>query len=158
VAEGRAGPVRPSSEREYRRVKPFIRLMSWANKRVFQLSGGRLGNKFLRGAPVGLLTTVGRKSGQPRTTPLIYLEDGDRIVLVASQGGLPHHPIWYLNLEADPDAEFQVGRDARRLRARRASDAEKRDLWPRLCSIYPDYDDYQRRTERNIPVVILEPR
>lgn len=158
MAEDRAGRIRPSSEQEYRRVKPIIRLMSFANKWIFQLSGGRLGNKFLRGAPVGLLTTVGRRSGKPRTTPLIYLEDGERIVLVASQGGLPHHPIWFLNLEADPSAGFQIGRDTRKLHARRASDAEKRELWPRLCAVYPDYDDYQKRTDRDIPVVILEPR
>ena len=156
MARERAGRPRPSTEREYRLVKPVIRLMSGANTWIFRASGGRLGSRFLRGAPVGLLTTTGRKSGKRRTTPLIYLEDAGRIVLVASQGGLPRHPVWFLNLLADPGAAFQIGREVRELRARRASDAEKRELWPRLCAIYPDYDDYQKRTDREIPVVILE--
>ncbi len=150
--------VPQSTEQEYRRAKPFIKLMSKLNLWVFRASRGRLGNKFLRGAPVGLLTTTGRKSGAPRTTPLIYLEDGERIVLVASQGGLPHDPIWSLNLEKHPDCSFQIGAARRRYRARRVSDAEKAALWPRLLAIYPDYDDYQKRTPRNIPVLALEPR
>jgi deazaflavin-dependent oxidoreductase (nitroreductase family) len=157
VAGERAGRLRPSTEREYRLVKPVIRLMSLGNTWVFRATGGRLGSRFLRGAPVGLLTTTGRKSGRRRTTPLIYLEDGGRIVLVASQGGLPHHPVWFLNLQADPAVWFQIGSEPRAFRARRAGEAEKRGLWPRLCAVYPDYDDYQRRTDREIPVVILEP-
>jgi deazaflavin-dependent oxidoreductase (nitroreductase family) len=148
-----------STEQELRRAKPFIRAMSAANTFVFKLTGGRLGGRFLRGAPVGLLTTTGRKSGQARTTPLIFLEDGERVVLVASQGGLPRHPLWYDNLSAQPDVEFERPRHARRAyRARTAGAEEKRALWPRLVAIYRDYDDYQKRTDREIPVVILEPR
>jgi deazaflavin-dependent oxidoreductase (nitroreductase family) len=146
-----------STEQEYRRAKPIIKLMSRLNTWVFRASGGRLGNKFLRGAPVGLLTTTGRKTGAQRITPLIYLADGPRIVLVASQGGLPHHPVWFLNLTANPECSFQVGGERRRYRARRVSDEEKAALWPRLLAIYPDYDDYQKRTPRNIPVLALEP-
>src|SRR5512134_392916 len=95
-----------TTEQQLRRVKPLLLAMSAVNRWVFRASGGRLGSRFLRGAPVGLLTTTGRKSGRPRTTPLIYLEDGERVVLVASQGGFPKHPIWYLNLGAHPAVEF----------------------------------------------------
>jgi deazaflavin-dependent oxidoreductase (nitroreductase family) len=149
-----------STEAELRRAKPFIRAMSAANVLVFRLSGGRIGSKFPKhGSPVGLLTTIGRKSREKRVAPLIYLKDGPRIVLVASQGGLPKHPVWFLNLEANPDVSFET-REAgnRTYRARRASAEEKAALWPRLCEVYPDYADYQARTERDIPVVVLEPR
>jgi deazaflavin-dependent oxidoreductase (nitroreductase family) len=152
-----AEPVRRSTDAELRRLKPFLKLMSVANTWVFKASGGRLGAKFVRGAPVGLLTTTGRKSGQPRTTPLIYLADGDRIVLVASQGGMPRNPLWYDNLTARPDVAFRTPRGERRYRARTASPAEKAALWSHLVRIYRDYDDYQKRTDRDIPVVILDP-
>jgi deazaflavin-dependent oxidoreductase (nitroreductase family) len=146
-----------TTEQQLRRVKPLLLAMSALNRWVFRLSGGRLGSRFLRGAPVGLLTTTGRKSGQQRTTPLIYLEDAGRVVLVASQGGFPKHPLWYLNLSEHPDVEFELPRQPRRrYRARTASAAEKAALWPRLCGIYPDYADYQSRTDRDIPVVVLE--
>jgi deazaflavin-dependent oxidoreductase (nitroreductase family) len=150
----------PFSEADLRRSKPFIRAMSAANVFVFRLSGGRLGSKFFNhGSPVGLLTTTGRKSGEQRVAPLIYLQDGPRIVLVASQGGMPKHPIWYLNLEANPEVSFETRDSGKRsYRARRASADEKAALWPRLCAVYPDYADYQARTERDIPVVVLEPR
>ncbi|RMD83662.1 MAG: nitroreductase family deazaflavin-dependent oxidoreductase [Candidatus Dadabacteria bacterium] len=135
-----------------------IKWMSRANTWLYRVSGGRLGGRWLRGAPVMLLTTIGRKSGQPRTVPLLYLRDGENIVCVASKGGMSKHPLWYLNLEANPDCEVQIGRQRLPMRARRASDAEKAELWPRLVAMYPDYEDYQARTERNIPVVILSPR
>ena len=141
-----------------RLANPLIRAMSAANTWVYRLSGGRIGGRFLRGAPVLLLTTVGRKSGQPRTAPLLYLEDGEDLVVVASKGGMSKHPVWYLNLAADPDVKVQIGSQKRRMRARRASDEEKAKLWPRLVAMYRDYDNYQARTDRNIPVVILSPR
>jgi deazaflavin-dependent oxidoreductase (nitroreductase family) len=148
----------PSTEQELRRLKPFLKAMSAANRFVFRLTGGRVGGKFLRGAPVGLLTTTGRKSGERRTLPLIYLQDGARVALVASQGGMPKHPLWYLNLVAHPEVEFQAPRQpVRRYRAHTAGADEKRALWPRLCAIYPDYADYQARTDRDIPVVLLDP-
>jgi deazaflavin-dependent oxidoreductase (nitroreductase family) len=150
--------VRKSTEREQRLLKPLVRAMSAANKAILRLSGGRLGGNFLRGAPVGLLTTTGRKSGQRRTTPLIYLAEGDRIVIVASLGGMPKSPLWYHNLVANPDTEFEPPRGTRRrYRARTATAAEKAAYWPRLCAIYPDYADYQARTDRDIPVVLLDP-
>lgn len=150
--------VRPATPAELRRMKPIMRLVSRVHTGVLRLSGGRLGSRFRGGAPVGLLSTIGRKSGQRRTLPLLYLKDGERIVLVASQGGAVRHPIWYLNLDANPDVEFQIGAELRKYRARRSSAEEKAAFWPRLCAMYPDYDSYQKRTDRDIPVVILEPR
>jgi F420H(2)-dependent quinone reductase len=152
-----ADAVRPSTEQELRRIKPFMKAMSVANTWIFRASGGRLGAKFVRGAPVGLLTTTGRKSGASRTTPLIYLADGERIVLVASQGGMPRNPLWYDNLVAKPEVAFRTPRGERRYRARTADRTEKAALWPRLVAIYRDYDDYQKRTDRQIPVVVLDP-
>ena len=149
--------VRPSTEAELRRIKPFMKLMSKANTWVFRASGGRLGAKFRGGASVGLLTTTGRKSGAERTTPLIYLADGERIALVASQGGMPRNPLWYDNLSAQPEVAFQTPKGKRRYRAHIANSSEKAALWPRLVAIYPDYAEYQKRTEREIPVVVLEP-
>jgi len=105
-----------------------------------------------------LLTTTGRKSGQPRTTPLLYLRDGNDIVIVASQGGMSKHPLWYLNLEASPDCEVEIGSTRTLMRAHRVSDDEKAALWTRLTQMYRDFDDYQARTERNIPVLRLSPR
>jgi deazaflavin-dependent oxidoreductase (nitroreductase family) len=152
-----AKPIRRSTEAELRRTKPFIKLMSKLNTWVFQASGGRLGAKFPGGAPVGLLTTTGRKSGAARTTPLIYLADGERIVLVASQGGLPRHPLWYDNLVSKPEVAFRTPQGERRYRARTADATEKSALWPKLVAIYRDYADYQQRTDRSIPVVVLDP-
>jgi deazaflavin-dependent oxidoreductase (nitroreductase family) len=105
-----------------------------------------------------LLTTVGRKSGESRTVPVLYLRDGEDVVVVASQAGLTRHPVWYLNLEANPEVSIEIGDEKGEMRARRATDEEKAALWPRLVEMYRDFDDYQARTERNIPVVILSPR
>jgi deazaflavin-dependent oxidoreductase (nitroreductase family) len=150
--------ARPFSETEERLFGVVLKVMSKTTTWVYRASGGRLGGRFLRGAPVMLLTTIGRRSGEPRIVPLIYLEDGDNVVTVASKGGFAQHPLWYRNLQANPDVEVQIGADKRELRARTASAEEKDRLWSRLTTIYPDYDDYQARTDRDIPVVILEPR
>lgn len=149
---------KPWTAQEEKLGTVFVRLMSAANTWIFRISGGRLGNRFLRGAPVMLLTTTGARSGDRRTTPLIYLADGEEVVLVASKGGMSHSPGWYHNLVKHPDCEVQIGASVRPMRARRASDAEKAALWPRLVEIYPDYDDYQARTTRNIPVMVLAPQ
>jgi deazaflavin-dependent oxidoreductase (nitroreductase family) len=132
--------------------------MSRVNVWSFRLSGGRIGGRFRYGAPVLLLTTLGRKSGRRRTLPLIYLEEGKQLMVVASQGGVPTHPLWYHNLQANPDVQVEIGREVREMTARTATDDEKRRYWPRLVEIYPDYDDYQARTTRDIPVVVLYPR
>jgi deazaflavin-dependent oxidoreductase (nitroreductase family) len=149
---------RPWTASEERFGTIAVRIMSVVNTALFRASGGQLGSRFLRGAPVCLVTTTGARSGQRRTTPLIYLADGDDVVIVASKGGMSHHPAWYHNLRKHPEARVQIGNRARDMVARRASDAEKAALWPRLVAIYPDYADYQARTDRNIPVMLLSPR
>jgi deazaflavin-dependent oxidoreductase (nitroreductase family) len=109
-----------------------------------------------RGASVLLLTTTGRRSGEERTTPLIYGRNGDDYMVVASKGGSPAPPAWYLNLSEDPDVEVQVKGDRFRARARTAGPDEKPALWRTMVGEWPDYDAYQERTEREIPVVVLE--
>lgn len=126
------------------------------NTRVYQLTGGRLGNK-MKGAPVLLLHHVGRKSGQARIAPLLYLHDGDDIVIVASRGGSDATPAWWLNLQANPATTVQIGRERLSVTAREATSDEKARLWPLLVQMYPDYAVYQTRTKRQIPVVILSP-
>ena len=103
-----------------------------------------------------LLTTTGRRSSQARTTPLIYGRDGDRYVVVASRGGAPQHPAWYENLAARPEVTVQVMADRFKARARTASAAERPALWKTMAAIWPPYDEYQAKTSRTIPVVILE--
>jgi len=149
---------RPFTKREERIGSVVVKVMSNLNTAVYRLTGGRIGGRFLRGAPVFLLTTIGRKTGQPRTAPLLYLKEGDDYVIVASKGGMSHHPLWYRNLEANPNAEIELGDRKFKACARRASAEEKKALWPKLVAMYPDYDDYQARTERDIPVVILTPQ
>ena len=108
-----------------------------------------------RGVPTLLLTTRGRKSGKWRRTALIYGKDGDNYVIVASQGGAPKHPAWYLNLVDHPAVDVQVGADKFSALAHTASAEEKARLWPLMVSIWPSYKDYQTKTEREIPVVVL---
>jgi deazaflavin-dependent oxidoreductase (nitroreductase family) len=150
--------VRPFTPRQEKFGNVVIKIMSALNIWAYRATGGKIGGKFLRGAPVMLMTTTGCKSGKPRTAPLIYLENGDDLVIVASKGGMSHHPAWYRNLEANPDVEVEIGTERRKMRARRVSDEEKAEFWPGLTQIYRDYDDYQARTDRNIPVVVLSPR
>ncbi len=107
--------------------------------------------------PTLLLTTTGRKSGEPRSLPLIYGEFGDRYVVVASKGGLPNHPLWYRNLEAAPECQLKVGAKPVSARARVAEGAEREELWAKMVEIYAPYSDYQKATERTIPVVVLDP-
>jgi F420H(2)-dependent quinone reductase len=145
-------------------VPTVMRVISRANVWAYRKTRGRVGGRwrvgsaFPRGVPICLFTTRGRVSGQPRTTPLLYLVDGASIVVVASQGGLPSHPQWYRNVQADPDVVVQVRGDVQPMRARTADDAERAQLWPRLVAHYRDFDSYQSWTDRPIPVVICEPR
>ena len=132
-----------------------IHVFSALHRLVYEASGGRVGANLVR-MPVLLLTTTGRSSGTRRTVPLTYLEDGDDLVLVASYGGSPTHPAWYLNLEANPEVEVQIGRERRPMRARRATPEERARLWPRVVEAYHGYAGYQRRTRREIPLVVLE--
>jgi deazaflavin-dependent oxidoreductase (nitroreductase family) len=155
MSETRLPPFTPAQERLGRAA---VKLMNRVNTWVYRLTSGRLGGRFLRGAPVCLLTVRGRKTGQPRTAALLYLADGEDVIVVASLGGMSQHPLWYLNLEANPDVTVQIGGATRAMTARRVSDEEKAALWPRLTAMYRDYDDYQGRTTRNIPVIRLSPR
>ncbi len=123
---------------------------------AYRVTGGRVGGRVAR-MPVLLLTTTGRKTGRRRTTPLTYLDDGDRLVLVASYGGARRHPSWYLNLTAEPEVEVTRGRRTAHMRARTATPEEKAELWPRATSVYRGYAAYQERTTRDIPLVILTP-
>ncbi len=134
--------------------RTMLKLFGRVHARAYRLLGGRVVQRFL-GAQNVLLTTTGRKSGKPRTTPLLALPDGDDLIVVASYGGNDLHPQWYLNLRAHPEVEVQVGRERRRMRAQRVSDEEKARLWPRIVKMYAGYEQYQRETKRNIPVVRL---
>ena len=145
-------------------VASLIKVGSRLNAKLYRSTGGRLGNSwrigsgFRKPVPVCLLTTIGRKSGEPRTAPLLYLRKGDAFVVVASQGGLPKNPAWYLNLIANPAVTIQVGKQTHDLVARTASDAERATLWPELVEVYADFDTYAAWTDRKIPVVICESR
>jgi F420H(2)-dependent quinone reductase len=133
------------------------RVVGSLHRALYQASGGRVGGSFKK-APVLLLTTTGRKSGKPRTMPLLYLEDDGRLVLVASSGGSHGHPAWFLNLREQPDVEVEIGREHRRLRARTATPEERERLWPEAVRMYGGYASYQEKTSREIPLVVLEPR
>lgn len=125
---------------------------------MFDASKGRIGGN-AGGMPVVKLTTTGRKSGKPRTTMLTSpLQDGDKVMLIASYGGDDRHPAWYLNLRDTPDVEATMSGSTRQMRARTASAEEKADMWPEIIRKYKGYAGYQKRTDRDIPVVILEPR
>ncbi len=112
----------------------------------------------MNGVACLLLTTRGRKSGQLRRTPLVYAQDGDRFFIVASRGGDDAHPVWFLNIEADPDVEIQLLEAHHRLRARIAEGDERTAIWKRMVDIFADFADYQKKTSRQLPVVVLEPR
>lgn len=142
-----------------------IKYMAKGQVAVFRATNGRIGSKWRIGAgfrkpvPTLLLNHVGRKSGRPFTTPLLYLVDGPNLVIVGSQGGLPKDPQWLHNLVAGPDATVELkGEGVRRVRARVASSEERAALWPRLVDLYADFDKYQSWTDREIKVVVLEPR
>ncbi len=146
-------------------VPKVIKVMARAQVKVFRLTNGRIGSKWRIGAgfrkpvPTLLLDHVGRKSGQTFTTPLLYLADGPNVVVVASQGGLPKHPQWFHNLVATPDTSVHARLQGKRpMRARVAGAEERAELWPRLVELYADFATYQETADREIPVVVLEPR
>ena len=143
-------------------VRYLLRYGGGAHVRLYRATGGRLGGRLgipflLPSVPILLLEHVGRKSGTTFTTPLVYLEDGADLVVVASQGGRPQDPQWYRNLVAGPDVTIRVGRERRPVRARTAAPEERARLWPRLVDLYADFDSYQSWTHRDIPVVLLSP-
>ena len=135
----------------------FIKWMSKINTFMYRRGGGEgLGSKF-QGIAVALLTTTGRKTGEPRISPLYFHRDGDTVVMAASKGGSDRHPMWYLNLKANPKVQVQIKKEVLDLTARDATDSERAKYWPKLVEMYPTYEDYQSWTDREIPLVICEP-
>ena len=137
---------------------PVLRHLMGAHTHVYRLSGGLLGQHIPGAPPMLLLEHVGARSGKKRTSPLAYMRDGDDVVLVASKGGYPRNPAWFHNLTANPETTIQVGRERRPVHARVAGRRERKRLWPQVVSLYGGYEEYQERTKREIPLVILEPR
>jgi deazaflavin-dependent oxidoreductase (nitroreductase family) len=136
----------------------LFKVVNRFHKTLLAVSGGKVGGG-IAGMPVVVLTTTGRKSGQPRETMLTSpVQDGDTMVLVASYGGDDRHPQWFLNLQADPDVTVTQNGVATAMRARVATPEEKAQLWDRITSTYRGYAGYQKRTDRDIPVVLLTPR
>jgi deazaflavin-dependent oxidoreductase (nitroreductase family) len=140
------------------RAWPVLRHLMGAHEIVYLASGGLVGHRFPGVPPVLLLDHVGAKSGIRRTTPLAYIEDGGDVVLVASKGGHPRNPAWFHNLRANPDTTVQIGSERRAVRARVVGPDERVRLWPKVVAAYAGYRGYQERTQREIPLVILEPR
>ncbi|HTK62849.1 MAG TPA: nitroreductase family deazaflavin-dependent oxidoreductase [Pseudonocardia sp.] len=149
--------LRTATSEQMLKIVPFLKVFSRLNQRIYRWSGGRLLGK-LNGYEVCVVTMTGAKTGQTRVVPLMYVPYGDGVILVGSQGGTPKSPPWVHNLVANPDIEVQHKSRKMRLKARRASAREKQGVWPVCCQHYPDYELYQQRTERDIPVFICEPR
>lgn len=140
------------------RIWPVLRRAMSAHTAIYRASGGRIGHRVPGLPQMLLLDHVGAKSGQTRTSPLVYGRDGENIVLVASKGGNPKNPAWFHNLRANPDTTVQVGPDRLPVHARVASDSERDRLWKLMVGVYAGYETYRRRTDRKIPLVVLEPR
>ncbi len=147
----------PLNTHPAKRPRNVFRVVTAIHTFLYRLSGGIIGGH-MRKSPVLLLITTGRKTGKRRTTPLLYLKDGDNLVLVASYGGAPMHPLWWLNLQAKPQTEVEIGRQKVAVVARQADPEERKRLWPLLVAMYADYDTYQKKTAREIPVIILFPQ
>jgi deazaflavin-dependent oxidoreductase (nitroreductase family) len=147
----------PMTEREFNTVRRIIKPFSRLNVFLYQLTGGRVMGS-LTGRPVMLVTMQGAKTGKTRTIPLMYVPYKDGVIVVASLGGAPKSPVWYNNLVANPDIVVQYKNKKMNLRARQVDDAEKAAVWPVCVEHYHEYGDYQKRTDRNIPVLVCEPR
>lgn len=140
------------------RLWPVLNRLMKGHTVVYRATGGFVGHRFPGAPPMLLLEHVGAKSGARRTTPLVYVPDGDSVVVVASKGGHPRNPAWFHNLRANPDTTIQVGSERREVRARVAESEERARLWPKAVETYAGYRGYQQRTDREIPLVVLEPR
>jgi deazaflavin-dependent oxidoreductase (nitroreductase family) len=134
-------------------ARGFMRTAVW----LYRRSGGKIGGT-MNGAPVLLLTTTGRKSGRPWTVPVLYQAVGDRWVIIASNGGNPRHPAWWLNLRSQPAASVQIGRETYPVTAVETAGEERERLWRRMADMYKGYEEYARKTTRAIPVVLLRRR
>jgi F420H(2)-dependent quinone reductase len=137
---------------------PVLRRLMGLHTVAYRATRGVVGHRFPGAPPMLLLDHVGAKSGTKRTVPLVYVEDGANVVLVASKGGHPRNPAWFHNLRANPDTTVQIGSEIRRVHAREATDAERERLWPMAVATYSGYAGYRERTDRKIPLVVLEPR
>jgi deazaflavin-dependent oxidoreductase (nitroreductase family) len=137
---------------------PLLRRLMGGHTAIYRATNGLIGHRVPGAPPTLLLDHVGAKSGQRRTSPLVYGEDGQNLVLVASKGGYPKNPAWYHNLMASPDTTVQVGSRRREVHARVATADERAKLWALMVGVYGGYEAYRRRTEREIPLVVLEPR
>ena len=132
-----------------------VRRLSWLHAYLFRATRGLIGRRLV-GSDMLLLTTTGRVSGEPHTVPLLFLSEGDTLVVIASYGGRDQHPDWYLNLVENPHVVVQVRGERREMRARTADPEKRAEWWPRIVKAYDGYREYQTRTEREIPVVLLE--
>lgn len=139
------------------RFKIILRIITSGNIWLLKLTGGRLGKSFL-GVTLLLMTTTGRKSGKPRTLPMYYLQDGEKFVLIASNGGLPNDPVWLLNALANPEVSIQLNGVRQNMLARLATADEKNQYWPSLAARFPMWDEVAERSNRVFKVVVLEPR
>jgi F420H(2)-dependent quinone reductase len=137
---------------------PVLHRLMAGHAAVYKASGGMVGHRLPFLPPILVLDHVGAKSGQKRSSALLYVEDGDDVAIIASKGGFPKHPAWYHNLKANPDTTVQIGRERRDVHARVANPEERARIWPKAVKAYKGYADYQERTPREIPVVILERR
>jgi deazaflavin-dependent oxidoreductase (nitroreductase family) len=137
---------------------PALRRLVSGHARIYRLTNGVVGHRVPGFPHMLLLDHVGAKSGTRRTTPLVYVDDGRNVVIVASKGGYPKHPAWYHNVLANPDTTVQIGSERREVHARLATAEERPRLWPMAVATYPGYAGYQERTDREIPLVVLEPR
>lgn len=149
---------KPYTEKQEKFGTWMINRLGKMQTAVYELTGGRVWNTFL-GSPVAILTTVGRKTGKIRKIPLLYLKQGDEVVMTASKGGMTKLPIWYHNVKAAPSVHIQVGSEKKEYTMREATPEEEQDLWPKLEAMYNDYKEYRARTEgvRTIPILIFTP-
>lgn len=134
-----------------------IKWMSRINTFLYRRNDGNGLGGNIQGIDVALLTTTGRKSGEPRVSPLYFYRDGDKVIVAASKGGSDKHPMWYLNLVADPKVTVQIKGETLQLTAHEATEEERQLYWPKLVEMYPTYDDYQSWTQRKIPLVVCGP-
>ena len=137
---------------------PLLRRVMGSHAAVYRASHGLIGHRFPGAPPMLLLDHVGAKSATKRTSPLVYGRDGENLVLVASKGGYPKNPAWFHNLRANPDTTVQVGSRSLNVHARVAEGEERTRLWSLMVGVYAGYEGYRKRTEREIPLVVLEPR
>lgn len=152
-----ARTVKPIPEKYNGLIHGAMRVLARLNVFVYRASNGRLMNRFPDGTPICLVTMTGRKTGNKRTIPLIHVPDGEQVILIASQGGLSRNPSWYYNIAANPELGITAKGLTRRMIARQANAEEKTRVWPIAVGVYPDFDDYQARTRRNIPVFVCSP-